>query len=272
LPYTVADRCVGQNSTAISCDFKTNNTAVTATFTDLQFAPGSALGVFNASVNCSQGNFYTIYNFDYTIVDGKVTASPSSVLQVVSDCEPAIVRSDSFGITANGGITPRMIEITPTNPSPDGDILSLVSPNPNRPSSFLYSEVIDGLVSMRPKLINSAFSFREAKLGSEISGPSPGALLFESKYNVKWTFCPRLLTSSNITITTSSSGTPVVITKEMVTLTESHGLNVWEQEWKLTTLSGGKLEYYCPDNTCDAVGKIWLTLSLPATIRHVHIS
>jgi hypothetical protein len=208
---------------------------------------------------------YTVLDFNYTVVFGKnLRSSPSSVYQIVPDCVASPIQSDSFGITADGGITPAMITINPTNPSSSDDYLNLNMDT----SSFLYSDVLEGSVNIRPKLINTAFSARESKFNVLVRDLSSNALVMEAKYNVKWTFCPKLV-AANVTIMAYSVSDPTTITSSMISIAESHGLSVWEQRWNLTSLSGGKLEYYCPDKICDLEGPRWIELPPFSTISHV---
>ena len=197
-------------------------------------------------------------------------ASPSTAFQIVADCKATVVQSDAFGITQDGGVTPRMITLSPEL-SEDGDILNLTIPGiRNNPRSFTYEDIVSGQVFILPKRLNTVFSSRKASFRIEVADPA-NTIPMVANFIINWNFCP-ILALPSAKITTSSAVTPVVISSSMLLLTETHGLNVWELQWTLSTISGGMIEYYCPDNACDAIGQRWLPLELPATISHVQFS
>ncbi|KAJ3359751.1 hypothetical protein HDU91_004826 [Kappamyces sp. JEL0680] len=157
-----------------------------------------------------------------------------------------------------------MIIITPSISS-DGD--TIITTNPYSwmtAGTFTQLDVNAGYIKVQPALITNVLSSRLATINVQAQDPTANLVNTNVKVTVAWQFCPVGSTASP-QIRTSDSTTPVVIAAASLNITEPHGMSIWDIEWKVSALTGGKLEWYCPDSRCAGPG--WKTLVLPATIQ-----
>ncbi len=132
--------------------------------------------------------------------------------------------------------------------------------------AFTQADVDNRLVKVYPTLMTNVLATRLASIPITAQDPSANPITTSADFTVLWSYCP-LVSSGVSLITTNALSTPVVIPKSAIDLSEMHGMSVWDLEWRILNLGGGRFEFYCPDTTCS--GPRWVDLSLPATIKHV---
>lgn len=161
-----------------------------------------------------------------------------------------------------------MIYIIPTGPSTGADTINTTSQHPwLATSSFSLDDVSSGYINVYPTLLTNVLSSRLSTIPLQINDPTGNLLTISASFAVTWTYCPSI-TSTPIVLQTTNTSTPIVIGSSVLPLVEAHGLSTWDVDWQIGSVSGGRIEYYCPDANCN--GPQWVPLSLPAQIKQVH--
>jgi hypothetical protein len=256
----------GCNSGSLSCTFTTNNTYASTTSNGITFPSNTPLAIYSASVTCSQNSASTTLDFYYSVVYGtNLLSAPSDAVLVVPDCIPSLVNSSFVNFKDDGGINSSMIIISPFA-SNFGD--NLVTTNPKSwmsAGTFTMNDIESGLIYIQPALIADVLSSRTVSISLQAQDPTANLLITTAQFQIQWSYCPAIYPST--VITTSDTATPIVIRGSMLNITESHGLSVWDISWTISSLTGGRIEWYCPDSGCSGPG--WKPLTLPARIQHV---
>ncbi|KAI8924946.1 hypothetical protein BC831DRAFT_463218, partial [Entophlyctis helioformis] len=260
VPYTAAPVCSPSNTLACSISIINSTSAITAVTSQLlQLDPSSAIGLYQASVSCSEshsGSTYTASSpFDFFVVrNALLTVSSQRLAPSIPDCIPTRVTADMLETEFSGGVTAWMVGFTPSTSS-DGDAIvrNVTLPWPAS-YAFTQQDIYDSLVSISPALLTSVATSRPMSVPFSARDPTGNLVYGTVAATINYAFCP-MPTSSQTSIT-SYNGVPVVLTTDALPLREPHGLSVWNVAWRLPFVAAGILEYYCSDPEC--AGNPWL--------------
>ncbi|KAI8910887.1 hypothetical protein EDD86DRAFT_203859 [Gorgonomyces haynaldii] len=253
-PLNATSTCSARQA---NCSITLSDPSIAVSGLSVTLPPSQATGTYSVLFNCSAESSINTLNSTFYIVNPTyLQRVQQTVIRRIPDCVPSIVDLASLSFNFNGGVTASMIRITPSL-SAAGDAMNTTSLSPGMPSgSFSQQAIADGQVSIYPVSLDTISASRLATLTIVALDPAANIVTTNVKFTIYYGYCPIAPATGSLV---SGSGTPAVITTSVLALTETHGMSVWDVEWRTPSLSNGRFEYYCPDSLCGGPG--WVTFS-----------